>query len=263
MNTKSGPNWTLYNGNSLEWMRTNRFTQPASFDAVITDPPYCSTKASSSSATSKKYQQSGSAKKYPEFMGDTLDPRAFTSWCAEWMSMAHELTKPGGYLLCFSDWRRLPQMSDAIQWAGWTYRGVAIWDKGLASRSCGKGWFRFQSEMILWATKGTLQPRNGTRVYPGVFQHQVNAKEKLHMTGKPIALMSDLVSIVAPGDRVLDPFAGSASTGVACLKHGVEFVGCEMSKDYFAISCDRLATTSHVMSDHSHKENRNAKAKAA
>ena len=40
------------------------------------------------------------------------------------------------------------------------------------------------------------------------------------MTGKPVPLMRELVSIVPPGGHVLDPFMGSASTGVACIETG-------------------------------------------
>jgi hypothetical protein len=63
-----------------------------------------------------------------------------------------------------------------------------------------------------------------------------------HPTCKSTALMSWLVSLVTkPGDVVLDPFAGSGSTGVACLRAGREFVGVERDAHYWGIARDRLA----------------------
>jgi hypothetical protein len=63
-----------------------------------------------------------------------------------------------------------------------------------------------------------------------------------HPTCKSTALMSWLLSLVTkPGDVVLDPFAGSGSTGVACLRAGREFVGVERDAHYWAIARDRLA----------------------
>ncbi len=50
---------------------------------------------------------------------------------------------------------------------------------------------------------------------------------KLHTCGKPVVVMKELLEVVTPGGIVLDPFAGSASTGVAALQTGRQFVGCE------------------------------------
>lgn len=66
------------------------------------------------------------------------------------------------------------------------------------------------------------------------------AKDKLHMTGKPIDLMRQLVSIVPPDGHVLDPFMGSASTGVACIGTGRRFTGIEVTQHYYDVSVERL-----------------------
>jgi site-specific DNA-methyltransferase (adenine-specific) len=63
-----------------------------------------------------------------------------------------------------------------------------------------------------------------------------------HPTVKPIALMRYLVRLVTPpGGLVLDPFTGSGTTGVAALREGMAFVGCEQSEDYCRIARSRLA----------------------
>lgn len=53
--------------------------------------------------------------------------------------------------------------------------------------------------------------------------------------------MEQLVRIVPPGGVVLDPFAGSGTTGVAALRAGLSFVGCEMSRGYHQIAQRRMA----------------------
>lgn len=62
-----------------------------------------------------------------------------------------------------------------------------------------------------------------------------------HPTVKPIALMEWLVRLVTPpGGLVLDPFCGSGSTGVACARLGVRFLGLEMDPDYAALARMRV-----------------------
>ncbi len=47
--------------------------------------------------------------------------------------------------------------------------------------------------------------------------------------------------ITPPGGTVLDPFAGSGSTGCAAVLEGFHFVGCELSEEYVAIAEARIA----------------------
>jgi site-specific DNA-methyltransferase (adenine-specific) len=59
-----------------------------------------------------------------------------------------------------------------------------------------------------------------------------------HPTQKPVALMSWCVEKTT-GD-VLDPFMGSGTTGVACVKLGRKFIGIEIEPKYFDIACKRI-----------------------
>jgi DNA modification methylase len=62
-----------------------------------------------------------------------------------------------------------------------------------------------------------------------------------HPTVKPHALMTWLVRLVTPeGGTVLDPFAGTGSTGIAAQAEQMGFIGCELSPDYAAIAEARL-----------------------
>lgn len=72
-----------------------------------------------------------------------------------------------------------------------------------------------------------------------------------HPTVKPIALMEYLIRMVTPkGGIVLDPFAGSFSTGVACVKNGFGFVGIEREEEYVVIGKARLEQAQKERGEH-------------
>ena len=63
----------------------------------------------------------------------------------------------------------------------------------------------------------------------------------VHPTVKPVALMRWLVRLVTPpGGLVLDPFAGSGTTGLACITEQCRFLGIEREAEYVAIANTRL-----------------------
>jgi site-specific DNA-methyltransferase (adenine-specific) len=102
-------------------------------------------------------------------------------------------------------------------------RGLA----GMPLHDAGK----FEDDAYEWATDGRGNPRAGrTRL------------RNPHPTVKPVALMRWLVKLVTqPGDLVLDPFAGSGTTGMACVLEGREFIGIEREPEYAAIAERRIA----------------------
>ena len=65
-----------------------------------------------------------------------------------------------------------------------------------------------------------------------------------HPTVKPVELMKYLVRLVAPPRaHILDPFAGSGSTGMACKELGRDFTGIELDPDYVKIANQRISAT--------------------
>ena len=175
-----------------------------------------------------------------DFAGEMMDARSWAFWCAQWLELARSKVKPGGYAMVFTDWRQLPALTDAIQIAGWQWRGVIAWDKGLGARGPHKGYFRHQCEYVVWASNGHLPKSSHGGPWPGCYKAPVIVKDKVHMTGKPVALMRDLVAVVPPGGHVLDPFMGSASTGMACIETGRLFTGIEVTQHYYDVSVRRL-----------------------
>lgn len=62
-----------------------------------------------------------------------------------------------------------------------------------------------------------------------------------HPTVKPLALIQKYVKICSnEGDIILDPYMGSGTSGIACVKMGRKFIGCEINPEYFAIACSRI-----------------------
>ncbi|MDD3538492.1 MAG: site-specific DNA-methyltransferase, partial [Eubacteriales bacterium] len=92
----------------------------------------------------------------------------------------------------------------------------------------------------VWGTKGQHREQTA-KCLPGVFRMPANCEEKYHMTGKPIALLEQLLEICKPGGLVLDPFIGSGSTAVACKRTGRHYIGIEIVPDYIPIIEQRLA----------------------
>ena len=211
-----------------------------SVDAVITDPPYSSGGAfrgdRTVGSTAKKYQQNGQHTKRADFTGDNRDQRSWSSWCALWLSECLRVTRPSGYLLVFTDWRQLPACTDAVQAGGWVWRGIISWDKTEGARAPHTGYFRHQCEYVVWATKGVSKPAAwlppGEGCWPGSYTVPVRQKDKHHMAGKPTELLCRLVECCPPGGLVLDPFMGSGTTGVACLRTGRRFVGVDIAARY-------------------------------
>ncbi|MFJ4687072.1 DNA-methyltransferase [Streptomyces sp. NPDC088789] len=223
------PTWTLHHGDALTILRT---LPDASVTATITDPPYNSGGLTSTARTTStargKYVSSDAQHTLPDFDGDTRDQRSHTLWLTLVLTECYRATEHGGPLLVFTDFRQLPATSDALQAAGWTWRGIVPWHKPI-SRPW-RGGFNRACEYILWGTKGPVDASRNPVHLPGLYTaSQPRGKGRVHITQKPDALMTELVKICPAAGCVLDPFTGSGSTGVAALASGRSFIGIEQS----------------------------------
>lgn len=78
----------------------------------------------------------------------------------------------------------------------------------------------------------------------GVWTHGLERKERVHPTQKPVGLIAELLKdFTDPGDLILDPFAGSGTTGVACVRTGRRFLGFEIDPKYTQVANQRIAAT--------------------
>jgi hypothetical protein len=71
--------------------------------------------------------------------------------------------------------------------------------------------------------------------------NQAESNDRSHPTQKPIPLMRWCIEqLPQTVDTILDPYMGSGTTGVACVKIGRRFIGCEIEPKYFEIACKRV-----------------------
>jgi site-specific DNA-methyltransferase (adenine-specific) len=229
----------IIHGDSLTVMRS---FPDALFGGVITDPPYASGAADQNArqlSTAKKYSSLKNNNPLPNFEGDSKDQRSWTNWMAEWLGEAKRCSKPGAPICLFIDWRQLPNLTDALQWAGWIWRGVLAWDKTNSRPQRGR--FRQQAEFVVWGSNGHMPLDREAPVIPGVFRQPMPPfKRRIHQTEKPIEIMQDIVRIVEPGGIILDPFAGAGTTILAAKLGGYSAVGIELSTHYADAAAKRI-----------------------
>jgi site-specific DNA-methyltransferase (adenine-specific) len=210
----------------------------ASVDALITDGPYSSggmVRGDRQGSTRSKYMSSDSGNlALAEFSGDNRDQRAFGYWCALWLGECLRVCKPGAPALLFTDWRQLPVTTDALQAGGFVWRGVVPWAKPTARPMLGR--FTNQCEYVVWGSNGPMPM--GDTAFRGFYECSA-PRDREHITQKPVELMRELVKICPPGGIVLDPFAGSGTTGVAALAEGRRFLGFEITEHFAATARSR------------------------
>ena len=153
----------LLQGDALKLLPT---LEAGSFDALITDPPYAS---GGVHASARQRAPSGSTSReagenlHAEFVGDERDQRSHLRWMVLWLSECSRLLGKDGAPVClFTDWRQLPLTTDALQAAGFTWRGVAVWDKTEGVRPQ-LGRFRNQAEYVVGVARARCRCRVARR----------------------------------------------------------------------------------------------------
>lgn len=204
---------TLYLGDCLEIL-------PAliGYDALVSDPPYGVNGGSGTiGAASAKTKYNGAFDDTPGYIRDVCAPAIEAALA---VAVRGAIT-PGGTKNCFS----YPAPDDI----GFLYQPAAV---GLGK------WGRRTGQPVLFY--GT-DPRAGKTIQPIHFLQTVRAEECGHPCPKPLAVMEWLVERASlGGETVLDPFMGSGTTGVACVKLGRKFIGIEIDEGYFDIACKRI-----------------------
>lgn len=241
MRVESGRGWRIVLGDVLDLTATEI---PLTVDAVAADPPYSSggfTRGDRTADPVGKYRTSTAVSEGPpSFTGDNRDQRSYLAWSALWMRHVSRFLRRGAPFGAWSDWRQHPVTTDALQAAGYVWRGVFVWTKDNASRPQ-LGRFRNDAEFFVWGSLGPMPARVDVGVLPGCIScPPVHTTNRLALTEKPVPVMEAVVQCAPVGGVVLDPFAGAGSTGVACLRTGRSFIGCELDPTYFEIALERL-----------------------
>jgi len=118
------------------------------------------------------------------------------------------------------------------------HKGWIVWDKGqhgLTMSDCELAYSSFDKPTRVWVQNRCILKQDGT----------------IHPTQKPVALYQWLLTNYAKkGQKVFDSHLGSGSSAIAAHYFGVDFVGCELDKDYFEAAKARfdMATKQLAMS---------------
>jgi site-specific DNA-methyltransferase (adenine-specific) len=87
----------------------------------------------------------------------------------------------------------------------------------------------------------TLKSVNCGMREKSIIELQSDHYKLVHPTEKPVRLAERILALISdPGDTIYDPFMGSGSFGVACVKTGRKYIGSEISPEYFDIACKRI-----------------------
>jgi len=225
---------TIYHGDCLELL-------PMQCDAIVTDPPYSSGgqfRGDRARATTEKYVSAEFVNR-SEFSGDNLDQRVFMVWSSWWLKAAIAGAAQGAALCCFTDWRQIPALTDAVQCAGWVWRNLAVWWKPGCRMI--KGRFSSSAEYVIYATNGAHDAL-GESSQQNVFRcGTLVGNQKQHIAEKPEAVMGWVLGVTPAGCTILDPFAGSGTTGWAAKLSGRKAVLIEREERYCEIAAKRMA----------------------
>ena len=131
---------------------------------------------------------------------------------------------------------------DAIEATGAKYKRAMVWIKPDAMPQFNGQGPSVGHEMMVSAWYGTGHSKWNGGGKPGTFVYTKNTPGGgQHPTQKPLPLIQELVYLFSfPGDIVCDPFMGSGTTGIACVKLGRQFIGIERDEGYFDIACERI-----------------------
>ena len=213
------------------------------FDAVVTDPPYCSggvTVAERKRSLQRKYfgNRAGTAWQFDGVQfADSMDLNALYDFTRRWLRLCWQLLTPPGYVFIFCDWRTIPTFGSCLQGAGFSWLGIVPWNKKNARPN--PGVFTPVCEYVLYGAK---DGKSGKHAWGLISESPPPGNERRHPTEKPVGAWDHLLGILPDAAKsVVDPFCGSASSGVAALRRGLYYCGIEIKTDYAKAANERLS----------------------
>jgi len=184
--------------------------------------------------------RSENIKRFGWFVGDNMGTAGITWLLRELAIEAMRTVKPSGSLIIFADWRLVSVLVPAIESAGLRYQSLLVWNKG--SMGLGNG-FRHQHELAMHFTMGA--PEYWNKGTSDVFDvSRMSRADRVHQTQKPVELLGAISRVVCPpGGVVLDTFCGSASTAVATVENGQQFLCFEIDPSTAEMARERVRNT--------------------
>jgi site-specific DNA-methyltransferase (adenine-specific) len=240
----------LYHANCIEFMDILIRKYPEGrFDMIFADPPYFLSNGGITCHAGKMVKVDKG--QWDKSKGPELNHEFNMSW----LSRCQALLKPSGTLWVSGTHHVIHSVGYATQQLGMKILNDITWEKPNPPPNLSCRYFTHSTETIIWAAKNdkskhcfnydAMRKMNAGKQMKSVWAFAApNGDEKnfgKHPTQKPVALLERIIlASTNEGDLILDPFAGSSTTGVAAIKLRRRFVGCELEPEYLALSAKRL-----------------------
>ena len=236
--------FTLLNGDTFELLPQFKFH----FDMIFADPPYflsndgISVQAGKIVSVNKgEWDRGGTSEEINEFN-------------KRWISLRRDKLKDNGTIWISGTYHNIFSVANSLTELGFKILNVVTWAKTNPPPNISCRYFTYSTEFIIWARKNAKRPHrfnyelmkqlNDDKQMTDVWRLPAIAPwEKScgkHPTQKPLALLTRI--ILASTDKnawILDPFAGSSTTGIAANLIGRRYLGIEREQQFADISRKR------------------------
>ena len=240
----SNHDFNLLNGDTFELLPQFNFH----FDMIFADPPYFL----SNDGISVQEGKIVSVNKGEWDRGGS--PEQIDDFNRRWIGLCRDKLKDDGTIWISGTYHNIFSVANNLTELGFKILNVITWAKTNPPPNISCRYFTYSSEFIIWARKSVKKPHhfnyelmkqlNDDKQMTDVWRLPAIAPwEKTcgkHPTQRPLALLTRI--ILASTDKnawVLDPFAGSSTTGIAANLVGRRFLGIEREREFAEISRKR------------------------
>lgn len=196
---------------------------PCRYDSLITDPPYMAYKTGryDASAHHRPIGYFCPSVWMPYIVPQSFDVASYLVWCR---------------------WDSFSEIATAATSCKLLVKNCIVWAKSNHTSGDLTGNFAFKHEMAVFAVRGKWKLVAGKRD-SNLWNESVlfSKAKRIHPTQKPEPLMErSVLNCCKEGGVVYDPFMGSGTTGIACVRHNRVFIGVEKDSQYFDSAVDRI-----------------------
>ncbi len=237
-------NFTLLYGDCIELMNSFDFK----FDMIFADPPYHLSNGGISIQSGRAVSvNKGDWDKSQGFEEDYKFDKMWLAACRDKLKRSGTIWISGTYHNIFSVARCLMEL-------GFKILNCITWEKTTPPPNLSCRYFTYSAEYILWARKEAKTPHyfnyelmkelNGDKQMRDVWRlPSIAPWEKScgkHPTQKPLCLLSRIIlASTQAGEWILDPFAGSSTTGIAANLLNRRFLGIDQDETFLKMSIER------------------------
>ena len=246
-------NSILINGDNLKVLPVLAKTG-VKYDCIFTDPPY-----GTADEKGGKVGCHGGVVKQFNIEWDKELP-------TEWFSIAIDMLKEGGCLIWWTDNIKTGMLRELVDSSGKAkFMNTIAWCKPNPPPTPRKNFSSAIESAIIARKNPKIAYWNGGGATRNVFEDAICSGHERsttsHPTPKPISLVAKLLKIVCPpGGRILDPFAGSFSTGMAAVLLGMKPTCIELDETYFKEGVERMKDAENPYGPYSLDKDGNLKA---